>query len=165
MDRRTAIKVISVMGASVFVPSILLDMGRTESDIGKWFEDNLPWLMNWFNKEPLVRGHFEGMQIFKSVVEIMGGKFKVNQGLATHKIDILRAAVFSKGGVYTVPSAEGDLPIRNMSGFYDQTGRLPEVDDEVRFHQLVQAWFKCLDTHELGFERRTWVTECKLEVI
>lgn len=133
-----------------------------------------PFLRGWIGMKPLPATDADGMQIFRDTVSCppedatetaiarMTGEAK-----ELHIQSLLKAMVYGVGSEHRM--ADG-CPVRSMSGFLEQTGRLPSRHDEVSIRAL--TWF----TFSRGLE---WVgdpqdpveryvvrylTECKLVV-
>ena len=134
-----------------------------------------PWLRGWLELKPLPATDPVGMQIFRDSIscrpdEATEAAIARMKGEAKeyHIQSLLRHMVFGTGVEHQ--TANG-CPVRSMSGFVEQTDRLPKMDDQVRIRAL--KWFMLSQGLEwVGdpadpVERYVvrYFSECKLEVV
>ena len=170
MNRREFVKLCSAVGfgGMMLPPGSWISVDDIKDPM-KWFRENYDWLIKWLNYNISVLEN-ERMQIFKSSSTIYKTAIYktarssedylpfIAEKRNEHLFDILRHSVFGRG-------QQGLVPINMMSGFVEQKGRYPTIDDKVRFEYLGENWCKAIE-YTWGWRRKyTFVTECRLKVL
>lgn len=107
-----------------------------QEECEKWFEDNYHWLEKWLDNtvsllevkpgKMTIMERYKGMQCFQD--ECLA--FLADKKRFEHRGVILMSAVFGKAAEVVDSSGRRTS---FMSGFLEQTGRLPNKNDKVRF--------------------------------
>lgn len=134
-----------------------------------------PWIRGWVKLKPLPAETADGMQIFRSAISCSpetATEYAITRMKAeckkVHIRSLLRSMVLGVGNVHMMANG---CPVRSMSGFYEQTGRLPTKDDEVHIKAL--AWFiQSQGIEDVGDPSEPiemfvvrYLSECKIKVV
>ena len=201
MERKDFLKIFGGFLSIPLVPAVLIGrepekpkedpVFHESHDVYAFLKDSEDWLSNWI-KDAVPCDNYEGMQIFKTAVQVSSCLYNVTKKgsipgrmLLDHVYELLYTAVFGVGFVgmesgktcmneNAYPEGSGIIlrrksyySVRRMSGFVEQKGRYPTKHDKVRFVYLAGNGIKRFMSYSYGGEGtpHLYLSECRIEIL
>ena len=177
MNRREALKNLGLLLASpkIYKTSKMINfinsnkISHTKYQYQqKWLKNNENWIKkNWISKSKIASDPhkiFFGLTPFGQSNKLIHRYMQIfkNYNLEWLTQDLMFALVFGKDGSFDMKTNDGTTsPFHLMSGFCEQVGRMPTIEDKVQLYHLNNKFYNSYYSYENG---KNYCVECLIHV-